>query len=94
MRASRDVTLARELYPQMWNLDFRIAEVDFYIVWLRQWNDEFSRKNWSNPSRARELVDRGMSIIRSGSPTADQLRPIAREINEMLPEHQQTDTLH
>ncbi len=92
--ASRDVNLARELYNQMWNLDFRIAEVDFYIVWLRQWNDEFSRKNWSNPSRARELVDRGMSIIRGGSPTADQLRPIAREINDMLPEHQQTDTLH
>lgn len=92
--ASRDVNLARELYNQMWNLDFRIAEVDFYIVWLRQWNDEFSRKNWSNPSRARELVDRGMAIIRGGSPTADQLRPIAREINEMLPEHQQTDTLH
>lgn len=92
--ASRDVNLAKDLYSQMWQLDFRIAEVEFYIVWIQQWRDEFGRKNWSNPTRARELIDRGMSIIRSASPTADALRPIVHEINEMLPEHQQTDTLH
>ncbi|MCM1520080.1 MAG: Hsp70 family protein [Lachnoclostridium sp.] len=91
---SRNVQLAKDLYSQMWNLDFRIAEVEFYIAWIQQWNSEFARKNWTNPSRARQLVDNGLSIIRQGSPTADALRPIAFELNDMLPEHQKTDTLH
>ena len=89
--ALRDVELAKDLYDQMWHLDYQIAEVDFYIVWIMQWNSEFSSKKWSNPGRARELVDKGMRII-SGQPTADALRPIAFELRDMLPDYQRPDS--
>ena len=84
VEARQDVELAKDLYSKMWNLDYRIAEVEFYIVWIRQWNQQFNQKSWTNRARARELVDRGMQML-SGAPTADQLRPIAFEIRELLP---------
>lgn len=90
--ARQDVQLAKDLYSQMWNLDYRIAEVDFYIVWISNWKRDFNKKSWLNPSRARELVDRGMAII-NDAPTADKLRPIAFEIRDLLPENQRPETL-
>lgn len=90
--ARQDESLARDLYDQMWNLDYRIAEVDFYIVWIMQWNRDFNKKGWTNRSRARELVDKGMQII-NNNPTSDKLRPIAFEIRDLLPENQRPDTL-
>lgn len=85
--ATGDVKLVKDLYSQMWNLDYRIAEVEFYIAWITQWDREFSSRVWSNPSRARELINRGKGIIQQG-PTADALRPVAFEIMDLLPENQ------
>ncbi len=86
--AAQDIDAAQELYDNIWNLDYKIAEVEFYIVWIRQWNRDFNRKQWSNPERARSLVNQGIQIINGGSPTAEQLRPIAYELMEMLPRTQ------
>lgn len=88
----RNVQLAKDLYDQMWELDYRIAEVDFYIVWLVGWSREFSQKKWTNETRARELVNKGMQII-NDTPTAEALRPIAFEIRDLLPENQRPDIL-
>ncbi len=85
--AMKNVQMAKDLYDQMWNLDYRIAEVEFYIVWIINWNKEFSQKKWINEIRARELVNRGMQII-NDNPTADSLKPIAFEIMDLLPASQ------
>lgn len=85
--ARGDVEMIKDLYSQMWNLDYRIAEVDFYIAWIMQWDREFASRAWSNPSRARDLINRGKSIINSGA-TAEQLKPLAFEIMALLPETQ------
>lgn len=82
-----DVQLVKDLYQQMWNLDYRIAEVEFYITWIYQWDREFNSRAWSNPSRARDLINRGKSMIQH-SPTAQELKPIAFEIMDLLPETQ------
>lgn len=85
--AKGDVELVKDLYNQMWNLDYRIAEVDFYIAWISQWDREFSSRAWSNPTRAHDLINRGKALINSG-PTASQLKPIAFDIMALLPETQ------
>lgn len=91
--ASGDVALVKDLYQQMWQLDYRLAEVEFYIAWIMQWNNEFNSRAWTSPSRARELINRGLSII-NHTPTAEQLKPIAFEIMDLLPEQQRpTGTL-
>lgn len=82
---AKDMEAAEELYDAMWNLDYKLAEVEFYIAWIIRWNRNFGQKKWSNPTRARSLVNQGMQIINSGNPTAEELRPIAFELSDMLP---------
>ncbi len=89
---SRDVQRARELYERIWAFDYEIAEVDFYIVWITGWDREFGTKAWTDRNRARQLIEQGMRLI-NGRPTAAQLKPIAFQIADLLPENQKPDTL-
>ena len=83
--AAKDFDAAEKLYDQMWDMDYKLAEVEFYIAWISQWNRNFNQKKWSNPTRARSLVNQGMQIINNGNPKAEELRPIAFELSDMLP---------
>jgi len=83
--AAKDMDAANQLYDQMWQLDYKLAEIEFYISWIQQWNRNFNTKKWTNPSRARSLINQGLEIIKSGKATADELRPIAYELSDMLP---------
>ena len=86
--AAKDLKAAQDLYDVIWDLDYKIAAVEFYIVWISQWNRNFNQKKWSNPTRARSLVNQGLQIINCGNPTAEALRPIAFELSDMLPRTQ------
>lgn len=83
--AAQDIDAAQELYDALWALDYKIAEVEFYIVWINKWNRVFNQRKWSNPSRARSLVNQGMHKISDGNPNAEDLRPIVIELLNMLP---------
>jgi len=85
---AKDMEAAEQLYDQMWHLDYKIAEVEFYIAWIQQWNRNFNQKKWSNPSRAQALLNQGLQIINEGKATADDLRPIAYELSDMLPRNE------
>jgi hypothetical protein len=76
---------AEQLYDQLWQMDYKLAEVEFYVSWINQWNRNFNQKKWSNPSRARSLINQGLEIIKSGKATAEELKPIAFELADMLP---------
>lgn len=81
---AKDISYAKEIREQMWALDYKIAEVDYYIAWIVRWNKNFDSHDWSDRSRARQLVNKGLTII-SDKPTAEALRPIAGELNRLLP---------
>lgn len=85
---AKDMEAAQQLYDQMWQLDYKIAEVEFFIAWIQQWNRNFDKKKWSNPTRARTLINQGLQLINGGKATADDLRPIAYELSDMLPRNQ------
>ncbi|MCF0219885.1 MAG: Hsp70 family protein [Muribaculaceae bacterium] len=90
---AKDMEAAQQLYDQIWDLDFKLAAVEFYIVWIRQWSRNFKQKQWSNPSRARSLIDQGLEIINGGKATAENLRPIVVELNNMLPRSQKPQNI-
>ncbi len=90
--ARKDVQMAKDLHDQIMALDFRIAEVDFYIAWITSWNRDFSKKKWKKVSRARELVNKGLQIIKN-NPTASALGPITDELWDLLPSSQRPDVL-
>ena len=83
--AAKDMAAAEQLYDQLWQMDYKLAEVEFYVSWINQWNRNFNQKKWSNPSRARSLINQGLEIIKSGKATAEELKPIAYELADMLP---------
>ena len=90
---AKDMDAAQQLYDQIWDMDYKIAAVEFYIAWIKQWNRSFDQKQWSNPSRARSLVNQGIEIINNGKASAEILRPIAFELSDMLPRTQKPQNI-
>ncbi len=84
--ARRDIKLARDLYKQIYDLDFEIARVEFFISWIYQWDREFNTIQWTDKEKARNLIDQGLAIINTNpNVTAIVLRPIISEIYNYLP---------
>ncbi len=86
----KDVASAKVLTDNLHAFDYKLAEIEYFISWIYGWNRNFEISDWSNPARARQLVNSGLSIINNG-PTADQLRPIIRELISLLPDDQAPD---
>ena len=89
---AKNIKYAKEVREQMLALDYKIAEVDYYIAWICRWNKNFDKHSWSNINRARQLINSGLRII-SEAPTADKLRPIAIELKNMLPNDQRPEDI-
>ena len=90
---AKDMDAANQLYHQIWQMDYQMAAVEFYVAWIHQWNQRFDKLEWSNPTRARSLINHGLEIIKSDKATADELRPIAFELSDMLPRSQKPQNI-
>jgi len=66
-------------------MDYQLAAIEYYKSWIKIWNRDFSLKKWTNPARARSLINQGMEIMKDGKASVDELRPIALELSSMLP---------
>lgn len=82
---NQDVAMGRDLLEVMQTLNFKIAEVEYYICWIIGWHKEFDTTNWRDVARARSLVNQGLSIIKD-APTAQKLLPIVKEIISLTPD--------
>jgi len=82
---SQDAKMGEDLLEIMHQLNFKLAEVEYYIVWIANWNRNFNTTAWKDATRARSLVNQGVAII-NDAPTASKLSPIAWELVELSPE--------
>lgn len=83
----QDVAMGKELLDVMHALNFKIATVEYFSVWIIDWHKRFSSIAWKDSTRARSLINQGLSIINVG-PTAQQLSPIVSGIIDLLPASQ------
>lgn len=83
--AAKDMDAADKLFNQMWQLDYKLAEVEFFMAWIQQWNRNFNQKQWANPTRARNLVNQALELMKQPNVSADDLRSIVFELTNMLP---------
>ena len=81
----QDAKMGEELLDIMHNLNFKLAEVEYYIAWISKWHRDFSTTKWKDATRARNLVNQGIAII-NDAPTAAKLSPIAWELVDLSPE--------
>lgn len=93
IEATHDPDLASELYDRLWNLDFKIATVEFYDCWIYNWDQEYDQKLWRDRQRARQLIDQGRTIMNRNHTAAD-LQPIVDGLFALLPEHERKRVLH
>ena len=87
----KEVKTAIDLTELVRQMDFRLALVEYYVVWIYDWNRNFSQKAWKNSQRARQLVDQGISII-NDNPSAEKLRPIVGQIIDLLPDSEKPNS--
>ena len=81
---SKNVVMGREVIDNMNNLQFHLARIYYFIRWIKDWNLRFNTIRWRNVGQARELINKGMSII-ANQPTADKLTPVIQPLVELLP---------
>lgn len=82
---SQDVKMGEDLLDTMHQLNFKLAELEYYIAWIVNWQRNFTTIAWKDVTRARSLVNQGMAII-NDAPSASKLSPIAWELLDLSPE--------
>ena len=82
--AKRDVKMAKDVLDQVSALDYKLAQVEYYVAWITSWNRRFDTLEWKDSSRARQLINQAIGII-NDSPTADKLDPYIAQLISLLP---------
>lgn len=87
---SKNVKVANQLINDMRSLGFALVDVGLgaklEISLLHNFNEEFDTHDWSDRNKARMLVNQGLQISASNSPTKEKLRPIILELYKLLPD--------
>ena len=86
--SKRDVEHAKNLINDVRQLDYDLALVEYMVAWVMNWHNNFEKKGWSNPNRARQLVNQALEII-NDAPTVEKLKPIVIQLFDMLPNNEQ-----
>lgn len=81
----QDVALLKEVLDLAHSLDFKIARIEYYIIWLLNWDKKFDEFSWTDRIRARELINDAISKA-SNHATADEISPFINQIFDLLPE--------
>ena len=84
---AKDVKLAKDVLQQVRDLDYKLALIEYLVVWIINWSRDFDSLNWKDRNRARQLINQGMSMINS-NPTAERLLPLVQQIINLLPQTQ------
>jgi len=86
--AEKDVKVAQDLIDNMRQLDFALVDkglgAQLEIGYLRNFNDNFDVLEWSDVTRARMTLDRGLQMA-ANNPVKQQLRQVVLELFELLP---------
>tara|TARA_B100000315_G_scaffold95757_1_gene87926 strand:+ start:1176 stop:3725 length:2550 start_codon:yes stop_codon:yes gene_type:complete len=85
----QDLKMAKGLTEQIKRLNWIIlnegAGVAVEISYIKGFDDEFNTHEWSDRSKARQLINEAKNIISSNHPTKENLRPIMIELFQLLP---------
>ena len=85
---SKDIALGRELLEKIRGLFVQLTLIYQLVGLMRHFQEDFDDIDWKNRSRARQLVNQGAEVM-AGNPTADKLRPILRQLFDLLPKDEQ-----
>lgn len=82
--SSKSIPEAKILLDKIFRLDMQLARVEYFTAWISMWSKDFDKIKWTDVSRARDLVNRGMNII-IDAPDTERLAPIVAALVKLLP---------
>ena len=80
----KSVEMIKDVLEKARALDYKIALIEYFVVWVYGWNENFNVKSWKDRTRARQLINQAIAII-NDQPTTEKLEPIVRQIGSLLP---------
>ena len=84
----RDVAIGRSVLKDMRDMYIGLTYIYQLMGFLRHVSSDFNSIGWSNPTRARQLLERGQSMVAAGNPDVEALRQICVELIELMPQSQ------
>lgn len=78
-----DLIASKEILEQIQKTFMSVTLIYQLIGFIKYANDNFDSIEWTNPSKARELVNQGMKVI-SCNPKEEELAPIINSMRECL----------
>lgn len=85
----KNIKLANELIEQLNILNFTVVDkgagIALDISIIKGFDEDFEINQWSNKSRARQLINQAKEIIFSNTATKENIRPIIDELFKLLP---------
>lgn len=82
---SKNVMMGKELLDQIHAVFFKLTMIYQCMGLIRDCNNNFGRYHWKDASRARQLINQGLTII-ANNPTVEQLHPIAVQLIGLMPD--------
>ena len=87
---SKDIKMGREVLEQINSLFMHLTLLYQCMGFIQHYNDRFGSINWTDSSRARQLLNRGMEAI-NNNPTVDILHPIVCGLIDLMPDDEKVD---
>lgn len=87
-----NIKIAKELMEQIRSFNFSLVrdDIGYWINYIKDFDTNFSTHEWTNPSRARTLLDEAKQII-STNPSKMKIEEIVRELFTLLPEKEKAE---
>ena len=86
----KDVRMGRDTLDQINSLFVALTILYQCMGLIQHYSQRFGSVRWKDPSRARQLINRGMEEI-NNQPTTEKLHPIACALIELLPDEEKGD---
>lgn len=87
---SKNVKMGREVLEQINSLFMQLTLLYQCMGFIQHYNEKFGSIKWTDQSRARQLLNRGMEAI-NNNPTIDTLHPIVCGLIDLMPDSEKPD---
>ncbi len=81
---SKDVKMGHEVLDQINSIFMHLTMLYQCMGFIQHYNDQFGSVRWTDSSRARQLLNRGLEAI-NNNPTVDTLHPIVCGLIDLMP---------
>lgn len=83
--------LTSEIITMQIGLAMAVAGGEAFTDIIQSWDRDFNKIHWTNPTKARELINKGLLAISQGN--AESLRALCVEIGSLMPQKERPNLL-